>query len=47
MAMKGAPVKVIQELAGHKRLETTLRYRHLTPRAREDAISLLEARSMP
>tara|TARA_R110002096_G_scaffold44526_1_gene119964 strand:+ start:4755 stop:4907 length:153 start_codon:yes stop_codon:yes gene_type:complete len=40
--MKGAPAKVIQELAGHTELSTTLKYMHLTEGAREDAIALLE-----
>jgi len=45
LAMTGAPVKAIQELAGHKELTTTMRYMHLSPAARESAIRLLEARS--
>ena len=44
LAMRGAPVKAIQELAGHTELTTTLRYMHLSPAARESAIKLLEAR---
>jgi len=43
--MKGAPAKAIQELAGHQSLSTTLRYMHLSPAARENAIRLLDARS--
>jgi site-specific recombinase XerD len=42
LAMKGAPAKAIQELAGHQSLGTTLRYMHLTPAARESAIRLLD-----
>ncbi len=42
LAMKGAPAKVIQELAGHTELSTTLKYMHLTEGAREDAIALLD-----
>jgi len=41
LAMKGAPAKAIQELAGHQNLGTTLRYMHLSPAARESAIRLL------
>ena len=42
LAMRGAPVRAIQELAGHADLKTTQRYMHLTPAALEGAISLLE-----
>jgi integrase len=44
LAMRGAPAKAIQELAGHKHLPTTLRYMHLSPTARERAIDLLNHR---
>jgi integrase len=42
LAMRGAPGKAIQELAGHSELITTQRYMHLTPAAKESAIRLLE-----
>ena len=42
LAMRGAPAKAIQELAGHRKLVTTERYMHLPPRAIEDAIRMLE-----
>jgi integrase len=45
LAMKGAPAKAIQELAGHESLTTTLRYMHLSPGARDQAIALLNARN--
>jgi integrase len=44
LAMRGAPAKAIQELAGHTDLKTTLRYMHLSPSAREGAIRLLDQR---
>lgn len=42
LAMRGAPARAIQELAGHKDLSTTLRYMHLSPSAIEAAVKLLE-----
>tara|TARA_R110002073_G_scaffold336537_1_gene534850 strand:- start:16482 stop:17291 length:810 start_codon:yes stop_codon:yes gene_type:complete len=42
LAMRGAPAKVIQELAGHSDLTTTLKYMHLAHGAKEQAIGLLE-----
>ena len=44
LAMRGAPAKAIQELAGHESLTTTLRYMHLSPSARDQAIALLNTR---
>ncbi len=42
LAMRGAPARAIQELAGYQDLSTTQRYMHLSPRAAESAIRLLE-----
>ncbi len=41
LAMRGAPSRVIQALAGHRSITTTERYMHLAPHAMEDAVQLL------
>jgi integrase len=42
LAMRGAPARAIQELAGHADLTMTQRYMHLSPAALDSAIRLLE-----
>ena len=42
LAMRGAPARAIQAVAGHQDLSTTQRYMHVSPAAVEDAIRLLE-----
>jgi integrase len=42
LAMRGAPARAIQELAGHRDLGMTQRYMHLSTAALESAIRLLE-----
>lgn len=42
LAMRGAPVRAIQELAGHRDLSMTQRYMHLSPAALDRAIRLLD-----
>ena len=42
LAMRGAPARAIQELAGHQDLGTTQRYMHLSSAAVDAAIPLLE-----
>jgi site-specific recombinase XerD len=44
LAIKGAPARAVQELAGHADLTTTMRYMHLSPAARVSAIQLLDDR---
>ena len=43
LAMRGAPARAIQELAGHQNLTTTQRYMHLSPAALDSAIRLLDS----
>jgi site-specific recombinase XerD len=47
LAMRGAPARAIQELAGHQDLTTTQRYMHLSPAALDSAIRLLDSSGMP
>ena len=42
LAMRGAPARAVQELAGHQDLSTTQRYMHLSPAAISEAIRLLD-----
>jgi site-specific recombinase XerD len=42
LAMRGAPTRAIQELAGHRELSMTQRYMHLSPAALDSAIRLLD-----
>ncbi|HZL19144.1 MAG TPA: tyrosine-type recombinase/integrase [Polyangia bacterium] len=44
LAMRGAPIVSIKELAGHKSVAVTNRYMHLAPGRTRSAIDLLEAR---
>lgn len=47
LAMRGAPVRAIQEFAGHQELTMTQRYMHLSPAALDDAIRLLDGLQNP
>ena len=42
LAMRGAPSRAIQELAGHRELGMTQRYMHLSPAVLDSAIRLLD-----
>jgi integrase len=41
MVMKGVPLNTVRELCGHADLNTTLRYAHLAPDHKADAIALI------
>lgn len=43
LVMRGAPLKVVQELLGHGSMAMTLRYSHLSPEAKQSAIHLLDS----
>jgi site-specific recombinase XerD len=42
LAMRGVPLKVIQELMGHVTIEMTEHYAHLSPDTRREAVSGLD-----
>jgi integrase len=44
LVMRGAPIKAVQELLGHATIEMTMRYSHLSPDVRRDAVGLLDRR---
>ena len=43
LLMAGRSIKEVQEILGHTELGTTLRYAHLAPSAKRDAVSALDA----
>lgn len=42
LVMRGVPIKVVQELLGHADIQTTLRYAHLSPDMKNDAVNVLD-----
>ena len=40
--MRNVPIKAVQELLGHATIEMTMRYAHLSPDARRDAVGVLD-----
>lgn len=43
LVMAGVPLKAVQELLGHRTIEMTMRYAHLSPDVRQSAVRLLDA----
>jgi site-specific recombinase XerD len=43
LVMRGQPLKAVQELMGHASIEMTMRYAHLSPEVRRDAVNALSA----
>jgi len=43
--MRGAPLKALQELLGHSDITMTMRYAHLSPDARRDAVQFLDVQN--
>lgn len=41
LVMKGVPLNTVRELCGHADLNTTLRYAHLAPDHKADAVALI------
>ena len=41
LAIKGVPIHVISELLGHTNIQMTMRYAHLSPKAKREAIACL------
>jgi integrase len=43
LAMRGVPIRVIQELLGHSTIQMTMRYAHLSPEVGREAVLLIDA----
>lgn len=42
LVMKGVPLKAVQELLGHATVEMTMRYSHLAPVVKQEAVGVLD-----
>ena len=47
LAMRGAPLKAVQELLGHSTIQMTMRYAHLAPHVAREAVALLDRKDGP
>src|SRR5262249_53200287 len=45
LVMRGEPLKAVQELLGHASIEMTMRYAHLSPDVRRDAVRVLDGQT--
>jgi site-specific recombinase XerD len=44
LVMRGVPIRTVQELLGHSTIEMTMRYSHLSPDARRNAVKVLDVK---
>ena len=47
LIMRGKSLKAVQELLGHESIEMTLRYAHLSPDVKREAVQSLDAPAAP
>ncbi len=46
MVMSGVDLITVKEILGHAKIDTTLRYAHLSPRHKKNAVEVLASRIM-